>query len=886
MANGLTGDFDFVVEVSDATLDRLAASMHQNGFSNPATPSLPHVVYFRVGGDGTQIAGERGSVAAQVGVPHVVLIDGATDRFWVEIGFRARYRADPGSTPLADVIHGTIRAMYRFQDIDPTCVGWRDIADDYVWLRVVPGSVSFDGTVYNESNRLQVVLPVDEQRVKQDITTQLARLLAGQFQPSAPHPIGKQHRFRRFRTLSAGSALGLSGVAFPFGLGDELPAGELGSITTLFLEGHDFGLAVSSDYIVGAVQGQLDPMIGLQRDFHVHGDAGAGGGLEIDYHVRIDTLTAHWLGGSSFPLPSAGVIRITATGTGWATRLYRSGVYNIGSVSLDDLRMSLSVEQFLILQFDRTGQRLSVSAMGAPAASVGYGGPFAGEVTPDAQGAIAAQVQTELASALPQAQAELDKLAAPDKTSALIDVLRTIDASADAGFADVAFRAEGLVLRGSIQLTRRIAPQVSFVKTPAGDGFDAIESWIPGGRVDQFDWTWRWFTNPVELPPGPPGATSEGDSFILRRPHASRTRFGLRVSPTDPLPGLDGPGRVCLSITGVQVDPITGAQVRAQSVIECAQFGYEFKIPVEVGPYVRVCDPLGAGAGRTAPELGTLRVGAAEGTGATQNTLVLHLGKTWNEDAVAALRAGVEGCDRRGAGLLVLVLFSDGALSSADHELGTKMRDLAAELPAALQVAEDVRDSWSQVLGVDVSEPAPQWRLVSPSGAVTWLHRGRIESDEIASVLNKGLVASRPAEVVHIRPEIDVGDLVTISLVAGDCPPIPFRRPGTTGSKVVFVDTGHASTATLRRLEHALTGSSEPPYVAVIVDGASAEEVHALQTELRLGVPLFPDPDGALTRRAGLRFTPAVVTIDALGRLREIATTPEITSGTPRRAAN
>jgi hypothetical protein len=49
MANNLTGDFDFVVEVSDATLDRLAATMHQNGFSSPATPSPPHLAYFRIG---------------------------------------------------------------------------------------------------------------------------------------------------------------------------------------------------------------------------------------------------------------------------------------------------------------------------------------------------------------------------------------------------------------------------------------------------------------------------------------------------------------------------------------------------------------------------------------------------------------------------------------------------------------------------------------------------------------------------------------------------------------------------------------------------------------------------------------------------------------------
>jgi hypothetical protein len=35
-----------------------------------------------------------------------------------------------------------------------------------------------------------------------------------------------------------------------------------------------------------------------------------------------------------------------------------------------------------------------------------------------------------------------------------------------------------------------------------------------------------------------------------------------------------------------------------------------------------------------------------------------------------------------------------------------------------------------------------------------------------------------------------------------------------------------------------------------------------------------------------MRFTPTVVTIDPLGRLREIAPTPDMTSGPRRRAAD
>lgn len=874
MANGLTGDFDFVVEVSDATLDRLAATMHQNGFSDPTRPSLPHLAYFRTGG----IDGERGSVAAQVGVPNIVLIDGATDRFWIELGFRARYRADPGSTPLADVIHGTIRAMYRVQEIDPNCAGWHAIADDYLWLRLVDGSVSFDGTVYRESALPEVLLPSAEQRIEQHITAYLAELLTGQFAPSAPHPMGTRHLLRRFRTLSHGSAQGSSGVAIPFGLDGDSPPGQLESINTLFLDGRDFALAVSSDYILRAVQSQLDPMIGSQRDFHVHGDAGFAGGLEIDYHARIDAMTAQWVGPAPF-LPNLGIIKVTASGTGWASRLYRSGVYNLGSGKASDLAMSVTVEQFLMMHFDQGSQRIEVSAMGPATVSVSYDGPFAGEIIPTAKGAVGKYVDVLLGSAMVHAQDEVNVFSAPDMASALVDALRTVDDATAAWFDDAIFRVEGVVLRGTIRLSPRHPPEVAFEKTPAGDGFDAIDSWIPGGRIDGFEWTWRWFTNPIEAPMGPPGTSSQLDSYQLRRPHGARTRFGLTAVPDRPLPGLDGQGRVCLSIHGVHVDPVSGARVRVESVVDCAQFGYEFKLPVEVGPYVAVCDPLGSRPGVAAPEVGVMRVGASSHTAATQNTLVLILGEAWNGAAVEVLTSAVDGCRRRGAGLLVLLLFRRDALRGADSQLQAQLRHLGAALPAPLLVIEDVRDSWSEYLGVDALSTDLQWRLLDPAGAVSWLHRGLLDSEELSSVLDKRLVPSRPAGLVPFRPESRIGERIPISLATGDCPPVPLRRPGTPGSKLVFVDNSHALTAARGALNRAPSGSDETPYLAVIVDGADAEGARALADHLGLDIPVFADPDGALTRGAGVRFTPTVLTLDALGRLSERPTTPALLAG-------
>ncbi len=95
---------------------------------------------------------------AQVSVPRVELIHGATDRFILEVGVRAWYRPDPGTEPLPAFINGTVRAEYRVQDIDPSCPGWSKKAADFLWIRVVRDSVSFQGTAEDDGSILDLVV--------------------------------------------------------------------------------------------------------------------------------------------------------------------------------------------------------------------------------------------------------------------------------------------------------------------------------------------------------------------------------------------------------------------------------------------------------------------------------------------------------------------------------------------------------------------------------------------------------------------------------------------------------------------------------------------------------------------------------------------------------
>lgn len=848
----LTGDFDIVMQMGGPVFQRLAATMHQNHFRDDGMPSLPNVVHFRLDGSGS-LSGERGAVSAQVGSPHIVLIDGATDRFWVEMGFRARYHADPGSQPLADVIHGTIRAMYRLDRVDSSCPGWAQLAEDYMWLRVVQSSVSFDGTTRNDLGETLLGEQPEHDHVVSHISQHLAKLLATQFQPS-PHRMSAQ--FRRLITRTQGSS---SGVAVPLSLDGGAPAGNLSSISQLFLAGNDFAVGVSSDYIVRRVQALANEINNRQVDTQYrHSDP--AGHLDIDYSFRINGVSTQWLGALPWNIPGA-MVKISAAGVGWASWVSRGGVYNIGAGDAEDLRMTATIDQVLTVTFDVTREKLVVVAFGDPTVSIDYDGPFEDTVKDRARSAAQGTIKNELTAKLSAAQSGLDKLAIGARKDELANQLKTIDAKTSVRFTGASYSLDGIVMHGAVTLTNRYAPQVKFAHSRETDYFDAIEAWIPGGRVDSFEWTWHFYGNPVQKPAGPPGGRSQTDSYLLRRPRAARNRFGLAAGLNEPLPGIDGIGKVCLALTGVAVHPATGALATVKTAAECVTFGYQLKLPQEVGPYLRVCDPLRAAVDGRFPEVGVIRMSADTDVADTHNTLVLYLDDHQDDAAQEALAGGINSCERQFAGLLVVVLFREGTLSTTRDGLVEKITRLTEGLAAPSLIAEDTDEKWSTCFGFSAADAHPSWRLLSPQGANVWAHDGALAPDELAEALAGHLVASSAPFAVSVSDRIEIGDRLRIPLTNGDCPPIPVKRAN--GARVAFVDSGDASIDELRRLQD---DQAQPPCVAVVVDGVSARELQRWGRRHDVRIPLIADPTGLLTRRAGIRMTPSVLTLDPSGR--------------------
>ena len=266
-------------------------------------------------------------------------------------------------------------------------------------------------------------------------------------------------------------------------------------------------------------------------------------------------------------------------------------MFNIGSLSASDLRINFTVDQFLQLDFKPGVGFLHVSAMGSPVVNV-TGGPKAGLAIAIAKSEIQNQAESQLAGPLAAAQAQLRAIAASRLAQCARAGLKSLDTGADAHFVDAIFRPDGVVLCGPVSLTYRHRPHVSFERTPAGDGFDAIESWIPGGRIDRFEWTWRWFTQPNRRAAGTVGWGDGGAHFHPAPPAAAarqvRTLHCEREAVTGPRRSWEAVPRDQRHARRI----LQRALVPVRSEFDCQQFRLEFKLPDEVGPLVRLWDPI------------------------------------------------------------------------------------------------------------------------------------------------------------------------------------------------------------------------------------------------------------------------------------------------------
>jgi hypothetical protein len=190
-------------------------------------------------------------------------------------------------------------------------------------------------------------------------------------------------------------------------------------------------------------------------------------------------------------------------------------------------------------------------------------------------------------------------------------------------------------------------------------------------------------------------------------------------------------------------------------------------------------------------------------------------------------------------------------------------------------VNEDVRGTWSAALAMDPSQGDVQWRLVTPTGGVSWAHTGTIEPPELARVFDNYLFPSPPPSPRTLVTRVVPGTRLDTSVLGAGlyydvarleaeerCPP-PLG-PYSYDARAVFVQAdSRSSRAAIERLAREYSAhEGDRPFVALIVDGASPEDLDRLKERLPEEFVAIPDPRGAIASQFGVRAWPTSVTVN------------------------
>jgi peroxiredoxin len=863
MANPLTGGFDALIQIAASQINGMLATLHQHGASAEAKLKLLHGVRVRIGetrrrpadaeafGDwvleyqdarpagprrpvrdllvGTLPPGAskrveaafdgldavadpsppdlvRGTATVQLSTIRVSVADGSTSEVTIHADIRAQYAPDPGTTPLPAAITGEVRAVYEVRTIPAgtkTRLLIRPSAQDQK-IAFIPGPGS--GITAADAAR---------------IATHVRRMLREGI-TLIPVDLPEGFPFREFRGLGGG---GSNVIALPLQLSaNPPPAGGVQAVTHQFIGPAGFGFAISREF----VEGLIDPVKIAdeirKRSFRI-GVSVWGYSATVTYRLAFTSGPA--LTFTAGAIEIAGRVAVT-TDTWWAPNGF------------------VAFTQRIALVLDAATQRVDVVTDGEPSVDESWFIPH---------GTAVDAVKSGVAEALAANRTAVRQVF-EDSRAKLGNALREFEPSASATYTQLEVSPDGVVVRGQVAGAHRFAPVVEFGEVRPGQPFTAFESWIPGGRIDRFIWSW------VEYPPLRPDVWSgvaktvaETDSFLLERPG-----------------GINEVSRICLRVEGERILP--DGRIESVAAGTTCAVG-EPVIGIESPSWWEpVTVPLWK---PDLPDAATLRDGIAAHVSLQtdrprrelmQNTLVCFpdwLSSTPFDALVRGLLA-----TRQPVAPVVFIILPSEAFDLPRREVRGRLAAFPAAIAARLQVAEDSGGGWSRTFGVNA---APSLFLINARGEFVWNSAEEPDPDALAAALDSLIV---PAPRPRFQP-------LRLKVVAGDRAPDALFRDdrGEEGAlhrllgRSVLVSFWQSWSAPclaeLRRLEALQHGDARSaPVVIAFHGGPAPKSFEEIRRQHGLSFALVQDTEHRIARAFGVRCWPTTIGIDPDGRIEHI----------------
>jgi hypothetical protein len=759
----------------------------------------------------------------------------------VSCWIRARYHPDQNTVSLPEFIHGKIVARFDVTDVKfygiPLGIRATATADD-------------DHITFTDS----APASADSQKVAGVIRDVLRTRVNAFLSFSPDFPSGPFD----FQALTDGQ--GRQAVALPITLdGAEAGAGSPGQI---FLDSSDFAIAVSKELILALMQPDIDQFNQAPKP-------------------PVDILGTTYKLSMTAALAWNGALTLSVSGT---AKTSTTGFSNV----------TFEVSQGLTFTFNASTQSILIEPSGEPnvkelqfsgSGLSGVVGWVLNKITAvknAAKSQVTNRFKTERDKALKIANEKInDKLG--KQREQLRNLLRKMDDAAEVTLASAPPSPDGLLLKGNISLSLRNQPRVAFSQLGDGSGYTAFDSWVPGGRITQFVWTFWRFADLKNYVPG-----EQVTSLIL--PYQDRKFVDRYVLQEPNLPGITPPGppgtpvatkppagNVAVSLEGVNAlvlsDP-SGVWTLPDGQL-CLWIGYEYVDPATGAmlteqPNVEAVKALNPGVDCMLaawwPEL--YAKPSELGPCPEMNVIITQPGENELVSSSEALLQAIRQAGRPDAPLmLVFSLRSRGR--EPTPTLAAHARELRQKFPQ-LGVALADRDG-HRLRGLDLpaDESRPALRLLDPAGRLAWRHDGAADATTIAAALRAHLVAGTPPS----------GRVPAAGVQSGKRPPdftfevapgnrIALRHFRGRRFAIIFVSEGDAALERVLRHLSASTGEAGERRMFVIIvrdrePGGTATARH----EPSLDWIAVPDPERTIARSYGIMVRPTTVLVDWDGRV-------------------
>jgi peroxiredoxin len=740
-----------------------------------------------------------GSAYVQLSPPWISFAGGATSTVKVHVNIRAAYYPDTGTPPLPEPVHGRVDALYTLQVLQGKMAVHVEVSknDNDITFNPASGTVS---AAEAQTIAKYVRTALRQQFVAHDVA------VPGNFP------------FSEFLAIDGGST-----IALPFQpSGAPLPGGSLFSATQLFLGGADFAVALGQEYAQGLLQPMLDSMTnavnGMTFNISFKVDVGFWSTqVEVaTYHASLTYLNATWKPGG---IDISGKIHL-----------------HTNSVFPD---YDLEFTQTLTVVLDVASQTLSIQPVGGTTVT----GPSflvnmaATDITKQRDAALitaSSALQAKFSEVRGRFQAGLD----------------AFDHHAASGFrfTSVEVTPDGLILRGELGHAGRTDPIVSYSAVGDGSVYSAFQSWVPGGRIHKFNWSW-----------------AEGPVFRSQVKFASETHRYLLPTP----PAVAGGARICLSVEGSRLRP-DGSDEAVSGGGSCHVRWHEPILEVP-GWLVKILLPLWAPDPPQERPLEDAIVGhinvagqSQSPQGLTSNYLVHFVGEDLPEQ-LTGLNAATEAQHGNGAFVMVLV-FPKGSFRKPAREIGSVLAAFGERLGSRLVLTEDYLGGWTTAFS---AAPSSSY-LINAHRRLAWKQEGRVDPRAITQAMAKYLVSAPAPDSVLMELTVRVGDpVLDLRLVDELGDTIALHRM--IGRRIAINFWQSWSTPCLRELRrlqelHKSTGT----IVLAVNGGERRERLTQIQREHDLKLRLIPDPDYVITSRYGVQCWPTTIYVNAAGTIERI----------------